>query len=1238
MDKTAEETLLDILAPASFLIRPTFLRIADYFVKTMFVYTYPRYLYTNFMAPVINYDVMMDISMFISPLPTKEMMSKLTKKVGEFESTRTIEQEKGKVRDPELETAIADTEALRDVLTTGEARIFQYGMYFTIYAKTQEELNTYTKQLESMLGGLFYTRPAILQMEEGFNSSLPLGNDQLKIWRNLDTGSLSTTFPFISATLTKDEGIMYGINMPNNSLIIFDRFSLENANMTVFGTSGGGKSVAKDEPVLIKDKDGIHLTKIGPLVEKIIHRHGATKIDKEMEGTILPNLSVYSFGQNLKGRWSQVTVAAHKQAPKILYKFTTQSGRKITTTSDHNMLILKNGGVKAEKSENIKKGNYVPLPRALPSSGFGCKHLNLLELLKNSSHIYIKDAEGIIRNNYSKFKTACIDPKFDRYLYKYKTGRRIPLDYFLKIIRFLDISTTSPLMRIVSICSKNGPAKKFNLPVLLPLSSSLLRLLGYFVAEGTTTDDYLLISNTDKKILCDIKNCLKDIDVSSYPRKGRGVVIASRVFFEIIKALKLNGKSAQKRIPSFLFDVENEKIAQFLKAYFEGDGGVEQASICAATKSKNLACELSYLLLRFGIIARIKKRTKKATNSGYIGQYYYINISGGQQLKTFAKQISFVSREKQDKLQAICPRKENTNVDLLPGISKTIETVALILGIPLSEISNFWAIKNGRNQVSRQLLETFIRQIEHRLNEFKEMESKINYLNNLPPLEWIIQKGASSRQLNSMLWAKLGHSWQLMKNRTVTPYCQNAFRAIRVISGNNHSLDNVKQILYELYKTLRIQYPNRYIGEFLRSSSKMGSEYETLRAVIKNITIQYRQKIFAIAEIVPKIDLLKKLSSSNLFFDPIVKIQKIKNRDKYVYDLQVDDEVFLCGFGGMFVHNSFAIKLEALRYLMLGTDIIVIDPENEYKTLCDAISGSYINLSLKSDQIINPFDLPPISEGENGDDVLKENIATLKGLVSLLVGGLSPDEDGILERALFETYALKDITKDEKSQQNEPPLLSDLFSVLSNMKGAESITKRLQKYIEGIYSGLFNKQTNVDLKRGFVVFSIQDLDDQLRPIAMYLVMHYIWNKVKAELRRRILIIDEAWWMMQYDDSARFLCSMARRSRKYYLGLTIISQNVEDFLTSKYGRTTVTNCSLQLLLKQSTAAIKLLTDTFSLTKGEKDWLLMCDVGEGLFFAGLNHVVIKVFASPQEYALITSKPEEIIAMKNAAEAEK
>lgn len=561
--------VLDLIAPAGFVIRPNYIQLSEYYLKTIFVYTYPRYLYVNWLSPIINADISMDVSMFIYPLRTPEIVKKLTKKTTEFESSLRLEQEKGVVRSPEIETALADVEALRDYLARGETKLFQFGLYFTLYAKTLEELEKLCIQLETALGGLFYTKQAMLQMEQGFNSTLPLCDDQLKVWRNLDSGSLSTTFPFTSPVLMKEEGIFYGINMINNSLIIFDRFSLENANSVCFATSGAGK--------------------------------------------------------------------------------------------------------------------------------------------------------------------------------------------------------------------------------------------------------------------------------------------------------------------------------------------------------------------------------------------------------------------------------------------------------------------------------------------------------------------------------------------------------------------------------------------------------------------------------------------------------------------------------------SFALKIEALRYLMLGVDIIVIDPENEYKTLCEAVGGEVINISLKSPQAINPFDLPPVTEGESGQVVLNENVALLKGLIATMIGRLTPEEDAILEKAIFETYALKDITGDPESQKNPPPLLSDLYSVLVRMKGGEHIAIRLSKYIEGIYADLFNKPTSVDLTKRFITFSIRDLDEALRPIAMYTIIHYIWNRIRREFKKRILIIDEAWWMMQYEDSAMFLYSIARRARKYWLGLSIISQDVEDFLTSKYGRAVVGNASIQLLLKQSPSAINKVTEAFKLTKGEEEWLLTCDVGEGLLFAGLQHVVIKILASPSEYNIITSKPEEVARQK-------
>ena len=563
--KQGVTSVRDIISPAAFIVSPYFLQLDNLYAKTMFVFTYPRYIETNWLSPIINYDLTLDMGMYIHPMESKNVMYDLKKQVGKLESTMMIDQERGSARDPELETALGDVEALRDVLQRGEVRLFQFGLYFTVYANSAEELRTLCEQLESTLGGLLiYTKEALFQMEQGFTTTLPLCMDKLRILRNFDTGSLSSSFPFTSSELTQDDGILYGINRHNNSLIIFDRFNLPNANSVVFATSGSGKS--------------------------------------------------------------------------------------------------------------------------------------------------------------------------------------------------------------------------------------------YFV------------------------------------------------------------------------------------------------------------------------------------------------------------------------------------------------------------------------------------------------------------------------------------------------------------------------------------------------------------------------------------------------------------------------------------------KLEALRYLMLGTDVIVVDPENEYKTLCESVGGNYLEISLNSDKRINPFDLPVGSE-DSGEDVLRSTIASVHGLINLMVNGLTPEEDSIIEKALYETYALKDITIDPESQKNEPPIMQDLYNILGNMKGTDSLRARLNKFVEGTFASLYNQKTNFNLDSGFVVFSVRDLEEQLRPVSMYTILNYIWTKIRINVKRRLMIIDEAWWMMQHEDSAKFLHGLAKRARKYYLGLTIISQDVEDFLSSRYGKAVVSNAAMQILLKQSTASIDIVAEVFNLTEGEKYLLLESDVGEGLFFAGLNHVAIKVVASYTEDQIITTDPKQI-----------
>ncbi|MBI5470418.1 DUF87 domain-containing protein [Candidatus Kaiserbacteria bacterium] len=331
--------------------------------------------------------------------------------------------------------------------------------------------------------------------------------------------------------------------------------------------------------------------------------------------------------------------------------------------------------------------------------------------------------------------------------------------------------------------------------------------------------------------------------------------------------------------------------------------------------------------------------------------------------------------------------------------------------------------------------------------------------------------------------------------------------------------------------------------------------------------------------------------------------------------------------------KSYTTKLEILRSLMFDTEVIVIDPEREYEYLAETVGGRYFNISLSSEHHINPFDLAIPREDENPGDILRNNIITLVGLFRIMLGGLTPEEDAVIDKAITETYALKDITSDANFAQVEPPLLSDFELVLSGMEGSESLVQRLSKYTKGTWSGFMNRPTNVDMNKKLVVFSVRDMEDDLKPVAMYIITHHIWNTVRKELKKRLLVIDEAWWMMRSEDTASFLFSIAKRGRKYYLGISTITQDVSDFLNSPYGIPMITNSSIQLLLRQSPTSVDLVQSTFKLSDEEKYLLLESDVGEGIFFAGLKHVAIKVIASYTEDQIITSDPSQILAIKKA-----
>lgn len=352
--------------------------------------------------------------------------------------------------------------------------------------------------------------------------------------------------------------------------------------------------------------------------------------------------------------------------------------------------------------------------------------------------------------------------------------------------------------------------------------------------------------------------------------------------------------------------------------------------------------------------------------------------------------------------------------------------------------------------------------------------------------------------------------------------------------------------------------------------------------------------------------------------------------------------------------KSFTVKLEALRSMMFGTEVFIIDPENEYQRMAEAVGGAYVRLSLNSPTRINPFDIPRVVDTEEADNALRSNLITLHGLLRLMMGGaqaqmaqqgsggstiapaLSPAEEADLDASLIETYAKAGITNDPLTHSSPPPTINDLYDTLLHMGGnGPQLAQRLRKYTTGTFAGIFSQPSNIDINNPMVVFNIRDLEDELRPVAMYIVLNFIWNKTKADQKRRILIVDEAWQLMKYEDSANFLFSLAKRARKYNLGITTITQDVEDFMGSRMGRAIVANASMQILLKQSSSAVDVLADTFKLTSEEKKRLSQFPVGQGLFFAGQNHVHIQIAASPTETNLITTNPEQVSQIEQQGE---
>jgi intein/homing endonuclease len=615
----------DIIAPSAIEVDFDWIRINNHYYRTLFVVNYPRFVSANWLSSLINFDHSLDISMNVYPTEGKEILSNLRRKIAEMEAEISSDIQRGKVVDPSTKAKLEDALNLQEELVKGVEKFFQFGLYITIGAESVKELNQITKELESNLGSLLIIpKHATLQMENGFKTTLPLANDKLNVTRNMDTTSLATTFPFVSSDLSDDKGIMYGLNEHNGSLIVFDRFSMENANSILFAKSGAGKSVDGDEPVLIRYENNIQLTKIGLFVDNLIEKHGAEKIEPEIEGVTQPaNLEVYTFNESLQGEWSKVTVAARKKAPKKVYEVTTQSGREITITGDHNLVTLKNGKVTVREGRKAETGDYLPLPRRIKNTTKKLVTINILETLKNSLKIYVYGASNLMEEFKSEFNKD--NHPNCRYLYKYAQGRPVPITFFNWCLKHTTKELQKGWKNKLKFGSRLGETTQ--LPAKLKIDEELAYLLGIITAEGTVQDYMVAITSDNPRVQKKVIQTIKNLGFNYFKPNKNEIRIASYLFAQLIINLGIGQGAKNKKVPGIIFNSPLKVISQFIRAYFDGDGGVERHQVCATSKSKQLINQLAYLLNFFDVHTRLRPKTKYSSNTKTKKKRKYWQIS-----------------------------------------------------------------------------------------------------------------------------------------------------------------------------------------------------------------------------------------------------------------------------------------------------------------------------------------------------------------------------------------------------------------------------------------------------------------------------------------------------------------------------------------------------------------------------------------------------------------------------------
>jgi len=1248
---TQQQMLSALIKPEFIDTKPQSIQVGTKFYQGMTCVGLPETVAEDWLSGMTRDRSDVDYSIFIEPSSIQALQQYLTGELRKVRSDIYMYESRGETN-PILEQKRDElTENLRNI-SKGSYKLYRTHLHLVSKGVTPESTIALSKRLQSSLKSFgIITKVTTNYQQQLLKSIIPTSINYVD-----DKGilvpddALAASFPFSSPFYDVDEeqGILLGWG-PNSLPIARNLWREPSFSGGFIGSTGTGKSVLAAEELLVKVKNDltnnpkVSFIRIGNLVDNMISKNGVNFIDGSLEGIKNPDLEVYSMDpKTLKAEWSKVRVAARQPADPFYYRITTNTGREIEATGDHNFIISKNAELVNVRADELKEGNYVPLPGRLNMNSQENIVINLLELLKDEN-LYICDSNCIIKNNYNKIlRMLPIDNRYDCYLNEYRKGRHTTISYFLKVIDKLGISLDNNLLDKVGITTTSSTC---NIRPMFRIRHSIMRLLGYLISEGTLNKKFFFISITDKEVIKDIERCMRKLK-HPYRRIEKGVVILSIIMYHIIKHLNIGHHSDSKKIPDIVFSLDDSLIAEMLKALYEGDGCFSKNTVIYCSKSKLLINQLAYILLRFEILSTIHKKWKRAANSNHKGDYYFeLNITGENIFK-FKEHIGFVTKRKNKLLNNFIrnhPKKFNTNLDIIPDGKLLIGQIDEIINKEPSTPQTYKAMwrKTG---FSRQFIKNQISIIQSRIEKLKEVNQIIDRLEQIPLLEELLKKGQENITL---MWKNYHSLWYSLKRHSVKCLLKTVLKISNALYKTDYSALQIVADLKKCYEILGVGITR--IDRALNGSIYRGNaiSYKKFMKNLDYLKSYYNQIDFNEAESI--LSKIEQFANSDLFWDKIAKIEKIECTDEYVYDLTVDNENFLCGFGGMFIHNSMTLKFFIdQENTIRGTRIIIIDPaatlgaEPEYKRMCEKKNGSYISFSKDSKNI------PAIMGLFTGDFL--EDVFAIEHILSVMLGGeqgITKPQEPWLEKAILMAFEMVGITADNPSTwKQEPPRLDKLKIALTKLfrdaksenarMSIEALISRLSRFTgDGMYSFIDQSGTELAIDNSFTVFEFKNTPTQIKETLTAIVMNYVKAKAMGNREKTLIVLEEAPLWLKNEVLADFLSTMIVLVRKSNTGMLLVLQDLGQLNNCRQGESLLGNLMFIYLMGCKKNLLKKTAMTFDLNEKEQEILLRSSTGEGILVWNKERFQVKIKIDPETYKLITTNPNDIQMYENEEE---